>query len=219
MNEPSSDPETNVPLNPPEPEGEDKVRQLMGEKPVEDQSAVLDASDIDSLGALTATELYEGETGASLENESQSGGNDESLDMLTELELRADETDDVMEAIEEGYTYIPPIDPPIVPNDSDAGAEVANGFGVSALDEEYTADTHGAALLSDDEVAARVRDALRNDSSTSAYAAHVAIEVRDGVVTLRGVVDDLDDTDNMAAVAEYVEGVDEVIDELEVRGL
>ena len=112
MIEPSSDPETNTPLNPAEPEGEDKVRQLMGEKRAEDQSAVLDASDIDSLDALTATELYEGETGDSLENESQSGVNDESLDMLTELELRADETDDVMEAIEEGYTYIPPIDPP-----------------------------------------------------------------------------------------------------------
>lgn len=69
MTTPSSDPSTNTPLNPPEPEGEDKVRELMGERRQEDQSAVVDYSEIDSMERNTATKLYEGEPGDSLENE------------------------------------------------------------------------------------------------------------------------------------------------------
>jgi len=68
-------------------------------------------------------------------------------------------------------------------------------------------------------VRARVREALRADSSTTQYAGKIAITARDGVVTLRGEVDDLVDSDNLLAVAEYVDGVDEVVDELRVRGL
>lgn len=206
-----------LPLNPPEPEGAAKIRELMGERRQVDQSAIVDASEIDSLDATTATELYEGEPGDSLENEEQSG--DESLDLLTERELRADETDDVMEAIEEGYTYIPPIDPPVSPGKGNQNAEVASGFGISSLEEEYTEDTHSDFLPADDEIQARVRDAIRADSSTNAYAHTIRISVRDGVVTLRGKVDDLVDSDNLLAVASYVEGIDDVIDEIEIKRL
>lgn len=221
MTERSIDPTTNTPLNPPDPEGEDKVRQLMGERRQEDQSAIVDYSEIDSLDASTMTELNEGEPGSNLENEPRSGDDIDSLDLLTERELRADETDDALEAIEEGYTYIPPIDPPTVPGpDGDFDtADVANGFAVSSIEEPYNQDTHGDFLPTDDEMEARVREALRLDSSTSAYARRVAISVRNNIVTLRGVVDDLVDSDNLLAVAENVEGVEEVIDELQVRGM
>lgn len=221
MAEPSSDPTTNTPLNPPEPEGAEKARQLMGERRQEDQSAVVDYSELDSLEGSTATELYEGEPGDSLENEEQTGDDIDSLDMLTERELRDDETDDALEAIEEGYTYVPPIDPPTVPSAEGNfdGVEVADGFSVSSLEEEYNTDTHGEFLPADDEMQARVREALRNDSSTSAYAHRVAIAVRNGIVTLRGTVDDMVDSDNLLAVAGYVEGVEDVVDELEVRGM
>jgi osmotically-inducible protein OsmY len=123
-----------------------------------------------------------------------------------------------MEAVEEGYSYVPPIDPPTTPGGLD-NAEVASGLGVSALDEPFDDGHHSSFLPSDDEVSARVREALRADSSTTAYADRVAIEARRGTVILRGVVDDLVDSDNLLAVAEYVEGVDEVVDELRVRGL
>jgi hypothetical protein len=139
--------------------------------------------------------------------------------MLTELELRADETDDPMEAVEEGFTYVPPIDPPVVPGGGYQNAEIASGLGVSALDEPYDEDHHDSFLNEDDEVSARVREALRADSSTSQYADRIAIETRGSVVTLRGEVDDLLDSDNLLSVAEYVEGVDDVVDELRVRGL
>lgn len=213
-----SDQRRETPLNPPEPEGADKVNQLLGQRRQQDQSAVVDYSEIDTAARATPTKLYEGEPGSSLETE---GYGDESLEQLTDRELRADETDDPMEAVEEGYTYIPPIDPPIVPSaeGSYESAEVASGFGTSSLEDEYDADGHGSFLPADDEVAARVREALLADSSTSAYAHQISIAVRGGRVLLRGVVDDLDDSDNLAAVAGYVSGVEEVIDDLEIRGM
>ena len=206
-----------APLNPATPVGVAQIRELMGERFQKDQSAIVDASEIDSLDAATATELDEGEPSDSLENELPSGG--ESLEMLTERELRADETDDVLEAIEEGYTYIPPIDPPTTPGNGFENAEVASGFGASSIEEAYTQDTHGDFLPSDDEMQTRVRDALRADSSTNPYAKLIAISVRGGVVTLRGLVDDMVDSDNLLAVAGYVEGVEDVIDELDVKGM
>ena len=98
-------------------------------------------------------------------------------------------------------------------------AEIASGLGSSALDEPYDEDHHDSFLNADDEVVARVREALRADSSTTQYADRLAIEATDGVVTVRGVVADLVDSDNILAVAEYVDGVDEVVDELRVRGI
>jgi len=96
---------------------------------------------------------------------------------------------------------------------------IASGLGVSALDEPYDESHHSSFLPDDDEVSARVREALRADSSTSQYADTIAIETRDGLAILRGLVDDLIDNDNLLAVASDVAGVTEVVDALRVRGL
>ena len=66
---------------------------------------------------------------------------------------------------------------------------------------------------------ARVREALRADAETSRYADDVGIESDGGLVLLRGMVDDLEDSDALVAVASEVNGVVEVRDELEVPGL
>jgi len=65
----------------------------------------------------------------------------------------------------------------------------------------------------------RVREALRADAATTQYADDIEIESAGGVVLLRGVVDDIDDTDALAEVASAVDGVIEVRDELTVAGL
>jgi BON domain len=217
MTERSRDPSTNTPLNPPDPPLEDKLRQLTGDRAPEEQGAPIDVDETDDLGTFTSTAKYEGELEAGVDDDLP--GDHENLELLTELELRSEETDDPMEAVEEGYTYVPPIDPPIAPGNGLQNAEVASGLGVSALDEPYDQDHHSSFLSSDDEVSARVREALRADSSTNRYADQIAIITRRGVVALRGVVDDLVDSDNLLAVAEYVEGVEEVVDELRVRGI
>ncbi len=215
MAESNRDPTTNTPLNPPDVPIEQKQRELEGDRPPDQQAAYIDRSEIDHLGTTTATDVYEGQPGDGDEEQS-----DDTTDFetLTELELRDGETDDPMEAVEEGFTYVPPIDPPIVPGSID-NAEVASGLGLSALDEPYDADHHDSFLSEEDEMTDRVREALRADSSTSQYADTLDITTSDGVVTVRGVVDDLVDSDNIQAVAEYVDGVTEVIDELRVRGL
>jgi len=218
QNRPSSDPSTNTPLNPPSPSIEEQLRQLAGYRPADDQGEFPAADELDDLGQISSTDVYEGQLEAGSADDLPSDPDAENLEMLTELELRADETDDPMEAVEEGFIYVPPIDPPVVPGGND-NAEVASGLGVSALDEPYDEDHHDDFMTADDEVRARVREALRADSSTSQYVGRIAIVARDGVVTLRGQVDDLVDSDNLLAVAEYVDGVDEVVDELRVRGL
>jgi hypothetical protein len=213
---PSSDPSTNTPLNGPDVPTEQKGYQMAGDRIPEDQGALFDADDIENLGELTRKDVDEGEL---IAEDADRPEDTENLELLTELELRAEETDDPMEAVEEGMTYVPPIDPPIEPGGGYEGAEIASGLGVSSLDEEYDEDHHSDFLTSDDEVSARVREALRADSSTTQYAKLVMIETRDGTVTLRGEVADLVDSDNLLAVAEMVEGVEEVVDELRVRGL
>ena len=217
-NRPSSDPSTNTPLKPPSPPIEDQLRQLAGYRSADNQGEFPAADELDDLGQLTSTDVYEGQLEADTADDLPNDPDAEHLELLTELELRADETDDPIEAAEEGFTYVPPIDPPVVPGGPD-NAEIASGLGLSALDQQYDEDHHGSFLSADDEVKARVREALRADSSTSQYAGKIAISARDGVVTLRGIVDDLVDSDNLLAVAEYVEDVDEVVDELRVRGL
>jgi hypothetical protein len=216
---PSRDPSTNTPLNPPSPPIEEQLRQMAGYRSPDDQGTFPDADEIGDLGQVTSMDVYEGELEAGTADDLPGEPDSENLEMLTELELRADETDDPMEAVEEGFTYVPPIDPPVVPGGGYQNAEIASGLGVSALDEPYDEDHHDSFLNEDDEVSARVREALRADSSTSQYADRIAIETRGSVVTLRGEVDDLLDSDNLLSVAEYVEGVDDVVDELRVRGL
>lgn len=213
---PSSDPSTDAPLNAPDVPTEQKGYQMAGERLPEDQGAVFDADDIESLSDLTRTDVDEGEL---IAEDADRPEDEENVELLTELELRAGETDDPMEAVEEGMTYVPPIDPPTVPGGGYDGAEIASGLGVSSMDEEFDEDHHGDFLTSDDEVSARVREALRADSSTTQYARRLVIETSDGTVTLRGEVADLVDSDNLLAVAEMVEGVEEVVDELRVRGL
>jgi hypothetical protein len=216
---PSSDPSTNVPLNPPDPPLEQKLRELRGDRAPDQQAAYFDTSEVDNLGEISDTEIREGELEAGVNDDLP--GDDESLDMLTELELRAEETDDPLEAIEEGLTYVPPIDPPTVPTVSrqDGDARFASGYSVSSLDEPYDEDHHSSFFPDDDEMSARVREALLADSSTTQYADRIGISTRGSVVTLRGEVDDLVDSDNLLAVAAYVEGVTEVVDELRVRSI
>jgi len=213
---PSRDPSTDVPLNAPDVPPEQKGYQMAGQHIPSDQSAVFDAEDVDDLGELTRKDVDEADL---IADDADRPEDAENIEMLTELELRSEETDDPMEAVEEGLSYVPPIDPPIEPGGGYTDAEIASGLGVSALDEPYDADHHSDFTSSDDEISARVREALRADSSTTQYADLLAIESRGGIVTLRGVVADMVDSDNVLAVAEYVDGVDEVVDELRVRGI
>jgi hypothetical protein len=207
-----------TPLNPPDVDPDDKRAQLEGTPQRDNQDPTLVEAEVDDLGAISDTEVYEGELEAGVNPDLDT--DDESLDLLTATELRSGETSNPDVAAEEGEAWVPPIDPPVVADaDAREGVTVAAGFGLTAMDEPFDADHHSELLPADDEVSSRVREALLADSRTSRLAGSLGIETAGGVVIVRGVVDDLDDGDLIEEVASMVTGVTEVRDETDVPGL
>ena len=181
------------------------VAQLLGLRPV-DSSSVPTADEIDSLGEMTDTRIYEGDLEARPPNSDQPDADPaENLESLVATELRDGETDDPNEAAEEGLTWVPPIDPPLRVGDD--GPEVAAGFGMTAQDEPFDADHHTEAISPRDEVETRVLEALRADAATTGLADRMELDVEGGVVRIAGVVEDLDDEDAVLAVVDGVDGV------------
>jgi hypothetical protein len=203
----------NTPLNGEDLSLEQKQRQLEGRQPKSDQEAWIDQAHTGDLEGVTPTDKYEADLASGAFDPEQDS---ESLELLTEREMREGETGDPFKAAEEGQTYVPPVDPPTMPG-GDYPTHVASGMGVSSLSDTYQAGSHNRPLPDADEMRARVYEALRADSSTNAYADTVVAITRGDTVILRGMVDDLLDAQNISAVSQYVEGVAEVIDELQVR--
>ena len=199
------------------PQQDDEAREMTGDQPAGDQVAYARGDEVDRLGELTDTDIYQGELEAGVHDDLPTEPEAENVEFLTDLEMRAGETNDPAVAAEEGMTYVPPIDPPVVPSDDPEGLDIAAGFGTSALDEPYDVDHASEAVADEDDTSARVREALRADSATSRFADTIAIATRGGVVALSGQVDDIEDSDSLVAVASRVTGVAEVVDETEIR--
>ncbi len=129
-------------------------------------------------------------------------------------ELETDDaTTDPWEAIDDGKIYYPPEDPPVVPSLQLRDVDIASGFATSADDaplDEY--DDPERFDVGDLQIASNVREALRLHSSTSDL--DIAVQVRDGVVVLRGRVNSWDDIDRVEDIASEVEGVEEVREQL-----
>ena len=120
-----------TPLNPPDVDVEDMIRELAGEEPRDRQDGILDTDQVEvDPGVTTDTELYEGESGQM--GFSPAINDVESLELLEGLDLRSDETTDPNVAAQEGLPWVPPIDPPVVPSRDPQGAEVAAGFASSS---------------------------------------------------------------------------------------
>ena len=191
------------PETPRRPDPEDvamieELRQLAGEEMPEDQDALLEPDEIEHRRVPTQTELDRGEPAADPEATESAV---ESLDGLALDDLREGETDDPDVATEEGLAYVPPSDPPFrVDAEDPEGIEVAG-----AIDDSGELD-----------LTARIRDALEADAATSAYADRLVIGTRGSTAVVRGIVDDVDDSDLIVAVIEGVDGIEEVIDETEL---
>ncbi len=172
-------------------------------------------ADVAEPSVISDTEVYEGELAA------EGGRLPETIprETLLDLELRPGETDDPNVAAEEGLAWVPPIDPPTAGTEDDGDPRVASGFGSSALDEPYDEDHHSELVAGEEEVNARVRDALRADAATTAYADRVAVAVVGDTALLTGTVDDLDDADSVVAVAQRASGLAAVVDRLDVAAV
>ena len=127
-----------------------------------------------------------------------------------------DATTDPFGASETGRTYLAPEDPPIRPSRQRQDAEIAIGFGDSyddvALEDEDVPERFADA---DYDIAQRVTEALRLHSYTSDM--DIRVQVTDGIVTLRGRVDSLQDIAIVEDVASEIEGVEAVREQLSLR--
>lgn len=109
-------------------------------------------------------------------------------------------------------TYVPPTDPVLEPG-ALSQPKLVGGFGSTSMDDIAVAKpTTGG--TGDEALADAIRRELREDAATTHL--RVRVEVNEGVVTLRGTVDDLQDAESAVEVADRVPGIIEVVDELEV---
>jgi len=138
---------------------------------------------------------------------------------LASTELEDDETDDPTEAAEEGLPWVPPIDPPEIGTEDDGDPELGAGFGVSGREDPFDADHHAEPLSDPDEVTARVIEALRADSFASRYADDLTVDTEGRVAIVDGIVDDLDDEDQIVELISEVPGITEVVSRIRVRAL
>jgi hypothetical protein len=201
---------------------EDELRAIEGEEPADEQDAALDLDEVETPPEPTASDLDYGAgitTDPGIREDQAGDGDVVSLDALVDSDLREGETDNPLVAIEEGMTYVAPSDPPVIPSDDPQGADIGAGTGTSAIDEPYDDDHQDGELDAESELSARVREAIRADAATSAYADRIIVATIGSTAILRGVVDDLSDGDELASVAARVAGIEDVRDETEVAGL
>jgi hypothetical protein len=123
-------------------------------------------------------------------------------------------TTDIIESVEEAEPYFPPTDPPL-DRRARTNAEVRGGFSITSLEEPDEPEDHPLRVQGgDDEIAERVRYALRTDAYTADL--NIDVEVEDGTVYLHGKVRSIDDIDQAEQIAGSVPGVEEVEEDLEI---
>jgi hypothetical protein len=198
------------------PEGipaEDLAQLATIRESVDQDTAVLNEDEVDHVRSEEShVRVYEGYLEAGSPGIAR---DEESVDLLLETELREDETENPHEAAEEGMTWVPPVDPPVVPTEG-GQIEVAAGFGTSATDEPFDADHHGSFDLADDERTERVREALVANAQTTGLVDRLEFDTIGSQVVVAGVVDDIDDEDEVLAVISDVEGVTDVVSRIRV---
>lgn len=213
MSDPRHLPDDRPPVD--APPLEEEIQSLQGEELPIDQDVFLEPGEIEERREPTRTELDQGDP---LTDPRIAHGDIASLDGLAmDADLRDGETDDAGVAAQEGLTWVPPIDPPVVPSRDDGeSVEMAAGFGVDALADPYDADHRSGEIAAEGDLNQRVRDALRADAATSVIEDQLVIGVKGGIVVVRGTIDDVDTSDDIVAVIERVAGVTEVRDETEL---
>lgn len=114
-------------------------------------------------------------------------------------------------AWDQGLTYTPPTDPPIIVSNDLEGVEIAAGFAPSMEDTDPDVEDlpphvdNNAYDLQED-----VYLALLNNSETSNLANQITINVVDSVVVLEGVVPDDQDIALIDEIVNDLNGVDSV---------
>lgn len=142
-------------------------------------------------------------------SESDSRGHADEIDNLDEETAFPDSvgTMDPIEAVRDGEPYMAPVDPPVLPGGTEA-VHTATGFGTDTEEEMARQGPHP----NDADLEEEALLLLRGDSLTSRY--NLVTEANDGVVTVRGVVSDVDDAEHALSVVGEIPGIVDVVDEM-----
>jgi osmotically-inducible protein OsmY len=102
--------------------------------------------------------------------------------------------------------------------EAEDGIAVAAGIAVSAQSDPYDDDHRGTDLDPGSVLNVRIREALRADSQTTVLEDRLIVGTRGSVAVIRGVIDDVDDSDSIIEVVSRVNGISDVVDETELAG-
>ncbi len=175
------------------------------------------------------TDLYGGSTAEAQPAEGATGEPAESLEALAarEGEIDPDFTDQPLSTSglesagvdldEEGDTvFFPPTDP-VITTDARGDTQVLGGFSATSEDDLSVDRSASDGGYGDEAIADAVRRELLEDAATTALT--IDVDVQEGVVYLRGTVQDVTDAENAEEVAGRVPGVQDVQEELRVEGV
>jgi hypothetical protein len=130
------------------------------------------------------------------------------------------ETDDPLVAAEEAVTYVPPLDRVISePRSDEGGPDVAGAAADEAeeLEREDGVQPTRAPRPRDDELLADVLETLRDSDLPAGEELRVA--ARGSTIVVRGEVESVDILDEILGLIGDVPGVENVVDEVQVRGV
>jgi hypothetical protein len=127
-------------------------------------------------------------------------------------------TYNVWHARQQGLTYTPPTDPPVMPDDDEPeGVAVTTGFAQNMEDSDPDVEDLPPHVDNNDlEIQEDVYQALRYNSETT-HLTDLQVEVNNGVVTIRGTVLDEDDIALVYDIVNELEGVVDVEIELDTE--
>ncbi len=127
-------------------------------------------------------------------------------------------TYDVSVANDQGLTYTPPTDPPVMPSmDDREGIDIAAGFGLSMEDSDPDVEILPESVDDNDlDLEEDVYEAIRFNSETQNLT-NVRVRAGNGVVALFGTVPDDQDMERLVDLIEDMEAVERVVNRLVVE--
>jgi len=126
-------------------------------------------------------------------------------------------TYDVGLAMDQGLTYTPPTDPPVLPSQDREGLDIAAGFALSMEDSDPDVERLPEGVDDNDlDLEDDVYEAIRFNSETQNLT-DVRVRAGNGVVALFGTVPDDQDLERLIELIEDLDGVHRVLNHLMVE--
>ena len=191
------------------------------------EDLTLDEADLDDIGdegfeedptlidntAMVDEEEYDG-----LESEDTNWEEDLAAEDLVDTQHGQGHTYNPEEAWEQGLTYTPPDDPPVLPSADLQGAEIAAGFAPSMIESNPDVEDLPVTVDNNDlDLEEDIYLILHNTSETAHLADNIKIEVNDGVVRLTGTVPGDEDIALVYEIVNAMEGIVDIEMSLEVE--